>query len=596
MLRSKIIVSLFITLLLSSVAPICAANSNPYFERFSQYSTWNEQLPDEPTPDFLAFVQSPTPLGTKLREKWLYQLAQHQKWLTLNQYYQPSKDVNLQCLAIKAIYRVANQKEAVLKARTIWLDGNTLPGACNNLFELLLAENKIPEALLDKRFNLALDKRNLTLAKYLLKKYRPARTHDERLLDSLYRDPKNVIRLPALPAYSSFYLYSLKRLVSIDLETALKFWQDALQKKIISKADSQAFLAQVALYKAIRNSPDAQNWFAKVHPSFRSALLNDWQIRLALKQQDWQTVETLIEQAANKNTACWQYWLARAYLKNKHPEKGKKVLEKLAKTRNYYGFLASIQLKKPFSFNQQRRTTDSSVLKPYQSILDTIRQLYEHKQQKKASQLLTDFSRELSTQEYSALIYWVSHNLHWYSKAVALSEKKTVVNQLVLRFPIAYPDIIQQVQTNQPVAAALIYAVIKQESGFREEVISRAKAHGLMQVLPKTAASIAKENKTPYSSPTQLFQAKTNITLGTSYLFHLAKRYQHNWLWVVAAYNAGPTQVSYWQKNHLFKESDLWIETLPWHETRNYLKNVLSFYVVYQHLLGQKQDLSIFNF
>ena len=91
-----------------------------------------------------------------------------------------------------------------------------------------------------------------------------------------------------------------------------------------------------------------------------------------------------------------------------------------------------------------------------------------------------------------------------------------------------------------------------------------------------------------------IFTSNKNINIGIAYLQQLAKRFSQHPVLMAAAYNAGPRQAYYWLKNHPPKEIDVWIETLPWQETRNYLKNVTAFYVVYQYRLKQKPDMSRF--
>ena len=117
---------------------------------------------------------------------------------------------------------------------------------------------------------------------------------------------------------------------------------------------------------------------------------------------------------------------------------------------------------------------------------------------------------------------------------------------------------------------------------------------GLMQVMPLTASVVSKMGKIPYNDQKQLFLFQKNINIGSAYLQQLTKRFRNHPVLVAAAYNAGPRQVVHWLKTHPPTEIDEWIETLPWQETRNYLKNVIAFYVVYQYRLNQKPDLKNF--
>lgn len=571
-----------------------ALSGQAYMDRFNAYLTWYENLPITPSPEFLEFVKENTPLANKLRDKWLYELARIKDWTTYNNYYQPSKDMNLRCFAQIAKFNLGLYKEAITGSIPIWLTGESRPQACNTLFDLLLKHDNFDQKFITQRITLALEKRNFHLARYLLKQYKTPHNTEIDNLTSVYQNPANITKLNPGQMNDYFYLYGLKRLVSINMDKALNLWRQDKTKIMLNEQQKQAFLAHIALYKAMRNHADAQEWFAKIKPKYYNDVLVDWQIRFALKNKDWKQVEILINNSKNKDTPCWQYWLARALEKQGKKAEAITVYEPLSKNRHYYGFLASKRLKKTPSFDNEKPTTNTAILKPYQPFIEQVRALYNSKQTVQASRLLNDFISELPKEEASALIYWIATELKWHGKSVYLSNNDTLNNQLLLRFPLAYKDTIKTYASKYAIPPELVFAIIRQESGFREDVTSIAGAKGLMQVMPQTASAVSKTSKIPYSDQKQLFLSQKNLNIGIAYLQHLTKRFSNHPVLVAAAYNAGPRQVVYWLKNHPPKEIDIWIETLPWQETRNYLKNVIAFYVVYQYRLNQKPDLNRF--
>jgi soluble lytic murein transglycosylase len=570
-----------------------SASGKEYMERFQNYMAWNQSIPVSPSPEFLAFIQEQTPLAQKLREKWLFQVARNKDWTTYQRYYQNSTSVSLQCYNLLASYHLGKQEEALQGARPLWLTGSSQPSACNELFDMLLKSESFDNALLKGRIVLALDESNVSLARYLLKQYKPPRKEEADALTDVYLNPTHVTELKPGEFQSDFYLYGLKRLVSVNLDKALKIWQQNNTKKILNIPQQQAFLLHVTTYKAIRNQQDAPLWFAKIKPAYYNDTLLDWQIRYALKQQQWSYVEYLIHHFQDKDNPAWQYWLARAQEAQGRGAPAKELYQKLAKQRNYYGFLASLRLHKNFNFVNEQAVTNLQNLKPYQPFTDQIKSLYLSKQYLEASRLLNDFVLELPKEDKSALAYWLAHELNWHSKSLFLCNNEELNNQLSLRFPLAYQDTITQNANNYSVPKGLIYAIIRQESTFHDDIISPAGAHGLMQLMPSTAKVIAKREKIAYDDKTQLFSAPKNINIGTAYLRQLANRFNHPVL-ISAAYNAGPSRVVYWLKNHPPKQIDIWIETLPWRETRNYLKNIISFYAVYQYRMKEKPDISEF--
>lgn len=589
---SKNILCIFLGIFLNVAA--FATSGQAYLDKFMQYTKWSLNLPTVPDKAFIEFINGTTPLSKKLREKWLYQLAYNKNWSDFSRYYQPSTDINLQCYSYLALYQQGHQQEAVQAAKKLWLTGDTQPKACDQLFTLLLKNHDIDKKLIHQRIVLALQKDNLPLTIYLLKQYSPPRLSEIQLLMDIFRNPKRIARIAPTELHSEFYLYGLKRMVAKDLRQALPYWQLARNLHFLNYTQQQTFLAYAALYEAMRDHLDTLEWFRKVNPAFYNDVLLGCQIRFALKYKQWERVEYLINHVQEKDDPCWQYWLARSLEGQGQKEKATVIYQRLSKTRNYYGFLASWRLKTPLSFENERTVTNKNILKPYQPITNQIHALYVNKQIYEASKLLNDFMSELPKDDKSALLYWLSHDLQWHGKAVYLSSNDQLNNQLFLRFPLVYQETVKTYAKNYKIPKELIYAIIRQESGFRGDVVSAAGAHGLMQIMPATAKSISKNEKIAYVDKKQLFSSQKNIQIGTAYLQQLNKRFHQHPILVAAAYNAGPRQAAFWLKNHPPEEMDIWIETLPWKETRNYLKNIVAFYAVYQYRMQQKSDLTPF--
>lgn len=571
------------------------AKAEAYLERFTTFQYWSNHLPKTPDLDFLAFIDSDKPLAKKLRERWLYLLASQRDWVNFHRYYRASNDITLQCFAHRAGFTLGNQKKALTAALALWLNPESSPKACEPLLELFIHSEYFQDNLITQRLSLALDKGNVSLARYLLNLYKKPRKKEVQLLNQIYQNPKRISQLQKDPLQEIFYLYGLKRLVTVNRKAAIEQWQNPKTQKMLSRRQQQDFIAHMALYQALNNEKDADSWFLKLKPQYYTDVLLEWKIRLYLKRKAWQQVKQIIRHVKDKTNPCWQYWQARAMEEGKELEKAQAIYEKLAKTRQYYGFLASLRTHKKFSFNAEEPTQKPSLLRPYKPFTDNIKQLYFKKQNLEASRLLNDFILELPKEVKSALLSWLSNDLQWHGKSVYMSDNSDhgeLNNQLRLRFPLPFQPNIKQLSEAYQIPMELIYAIMRQESGFREDVVSSAGAHGLMQVMPSTAHVIASREKIGYNDKKQLFLPKKNITLGTAYLKDLSKRFSNNIILIAAAYNAGPSQVHYWLKNKSPEEMDIWIETLPWRETRNYLKNVLSFYAVYQYRMQHKADLS----
>jgi len=144
-----------------------------------------------------------------------------------------------------------------------------------------------------------------------------------------------------------------------------------------------------------------------------------------------------------------------------------------------------------------------------------------------------------------------------------------------LLFPLRHWDIVSVEAAKNQLNPSLIMGLIRQESAFNEKARSSADARGLMQLLPTTASKLARQAGIPRYKAEKLFQAETNIILGTRYLDFLMQRYGRTEL-ALAAYNAGSTRVDLWLKEFGDVDMPEFVERIPFSETRGYIKQVLS--------------------
>jgi soluble lytic murein transglycosylase len=567
---------------------------NVYVERYQQYRAYSEALPNPATSDFLTFVQQSTPLANQLRAKWLYKLAQSKQWDLYNHYYQPSLDVSLQCFSGQALWAAGKEIEALALAKTLFLYGHTRPKACDPLFTHLLANKTEREALVHTRLSLALEANEPGLAIHLLQSDNLKKHTDIQTLNHILQNPRYIQQLHPGKYQDLFYVYGLMLLVPGQMDTAIHQWQQPLTRIMLNETEQQAFLTRVALYKATRNAPDTNTWFAKIKPAYYTDIILSAQIRYALNHKAWKQISRLIPQLKEKQSTEWQYWNARTLAALGQSEKAHVIYETLAAKRDYYGFLASVRIHKTMHFENESVHTQQALIAPFTPITNEIKTLYDKHQINTASQILNDFTSELPKSEQSAMAYWVATTLQWPNKAIYLANRESLKNQLALRFPLTHTQPITQYAKTYQIPPAFIYAIIRQESVFHPQIVSSAGARGLMQLMPQTAAHIAKNERLPAQRYKDLFNPQNNIHLGTAYLHQLSNHFHHHPVLMAAAYNAGPTQVARWLNMHPFHDMDIWIETIPFQETRGYLKNVVAFYAVYLYRMHLKPDLSLF--
>jgi len=169
----------------------------------------------------------------------------------------------------------------------------------------------------------------------------------------------------------------------------------------------------------------------------------------------------------------------------------------------------------------------------------------------------------------------------WYDRAVFTFNTGDALRFYEQRFPLAGQDRLVPQAEEAGIDPSWAYAILRAESAWMPDARSGADARGLMQLLPSTAALVAKRNGITWTGGDSLFDPVTNIILGTRYLAQMAARFSGApWL-ASAAYNAGPGKVDQWLEARGSLQPDIFIATIPYKETREYVARVMSFAVIY---------------
>lgn len=164
-------------------------------------------------------------------------------------------------------------------------------------------------------------------------------------------------------------------------------------------------------------------------------------------------------------------------------------------------------------------------------------------------------------------------------------------------YPLYYDRTVAEASEKWKIPASAIWSVMKKESAFEPQIVSYANAYGLMQLIPPTAREVTRKLNLPFEDPRQLFDARMNIQLGTFYLATLLRRYQGNYYYALAAYNAGPHRVDRWRKLIQTGDDDLFLENIEFEQTRVYVRTVMRYYWTYFMLMNpQKIPTDVFPF
>ncbi len=566
----------------------------PYLEYYQLDRNFNT-VSDAATQQFLDKYPN-TPLAYRLRVKWLTKLAHMQQWLHYIAIYQPTTSVVLQCNYLYALQQTGKAQEADLLIPTLWQTGQSQPGDCDVVFTSWLNTKADKDILLWQRFELALKIYNFGLANYLSKQMSDQKKNEALAIIKLYSQPNLVNNTVFQKKYPSAEVISfgIARMAQRDPSNAIQTWNRLKSNYVFTQVQKQRIFQAIALKFALRKNNQSLIWFQKVINDKLDSVYQDWLIRAGIYHQDWKLVKKRIEIMPKKerDLSQWQYWYARALDELGDKKSAAKIFAAVAKDHCYYGFLAESYTKRSIELTNITPVITTAEVVAVKQLPGFQRAtlLYQLNLQYDAALELNNLINEVDQHQRYIITKLVS-DWQWYPETLLLSNKLIYKVDFSLRFPLLYENTVNQNANLRALNPALIYAIIRQESYFGANSFSPAGAIGLMQMMPTTALRTSKQFQIKYSDTKELLNPEVNIAFGSAHLKKSLGDFANNPVLAIAAYNAGPEAVNRWLPKGKIIPADIWIETIPFHETRNYIKNVISNFIVYQYRLGQVPNL-----
>jgi soluble lytic murein transglycosylase len=528
------------------------------------------------------------PFAHSLRVIWLKSLAKKADWDSFLDAYTPQKNTILKCYFLTAYlnkYFRLNQ-ELLNSAKDLWLVGKSQPNACNPVFNYLYTNNIISSDLRLQRSILAIKNGNSGLAGYLAKDLPIEERKWIWRWKLVYQNPAKVLRnfrYKNTKFARELLLYGLRRLAGKDAELAYEYWK-SYQNYLTLKEKDELF-SYIALKAASQKHSKAAFWLEQVDNELITDKLILARLQIYLVKEDWQAVIKLIDSLP---VAKYEYWYARALEKVGSHYKANQIYQKLAKNRDYYGFLAADKLGLSYDFNSQplniSKKAQAELLSKYRG-LQRARELYFLKFNYFARLEWNKVLVELNSEEIKTAAS-LAHNWGWHNRAIITLAKVKYWDDLEIRFPLAFYDDVVGNAEIQNLDYSYIYGVIRQESIFQIDARSRSGAKGLMQLMPATAKYIIKRQR--FNGIDDVLLPANNIKLGSSYLRMMLNMFNNNHILATAAYNGGPTNVKRWAKQYPCLAPDIWIELIPFGQTRKYVKRVLSYAVMFESRMVDK--------
>lgn len=572
----------------------------PYLE-YREYTARLDQFSADTIFQFIA-TNSDSPLAERLRKVWLDHLRSSDRdddFLTA--YSEAAASVEQRCHFQLINYRRGERQHSLPAALALWQVGRSQPNGCDPLFDRLIADGYISEEMAWKRYVNALLNHEYRLAAYV-ERFFTSNAYRQRAatLMAIDRQPATVGNYVLVQEYSPEVLavlaHGLTHLAQQDAPAALRHWQHYRQHHHFTAASQQQVTGALVRNLFIQGHRTVADQLLRDAAAVVDARILDWRLQQAIKAGEWSAVidwSTVLPPAL-AGSSRWRYWRARA-LEATAPgnRETRDIYQQLAKERNFYGFLASDKLQRPYAMQHQPVAIPEAQIDELASRPPFVR----------IAELLYHQNRVAARQEWNLQLRgqprdrWLTaarlaQRWQWHHQAITSMIRADYWDDVDIRFPLAYSEHFDHNAGQMQIPLALLFAISRQESSFEPTVVSPAGARGLMQLMPATARETARRHSVPYRGESDLNDPALNIRLGSHYYRQMLDRFGNNRILATAAYNAGPRRVDGWLRQTAGTlPYDIWIELIPFAETRNYVQSVLAFSMIFAHHLNAPEPM-----
>ena len=614
---SRVVRLVVLAAALSASAPACAANEDDFIaareafrvgdarkleasarrlnryvlEPYVAYWQLRLRLDDASAAEVRRFTATyaDTPLAGRILADWLRLLARTGQWeqfdLEFPRY--SGEDLDLACYGIQSQVR-AGQADPLLQARSLWFVGRELPDACTPLFNALAQDQRLTQDDIWTRVRIALETGRVAMAHKAWQYLAPEQQPDYRTLTLVSTNPAGFLERQQFDLKSragrETVMFAAYRLARTSPQQAAAHWT-RIEPRFSVEARAYVW-GQIAYFAAMRHEPEALAWFARARDL--SDVQLGWKVRAALRQRNWEEVQSAIDAMTDKEReqSGWRYWKARGLKAAGRDDEALALLRPLAQEYNFYGQLALEEL-------GERISTPPSAFKPGPTEL---RAMGENLSIRRALELYRLNMRVEGVREWIWAIRGfddrqlltaaeLARRQQLYDRAINTADKTESLHDFGLRYLAPFRDVLRARTSQLNLDEAWVYGLIRQESRFIVDARSRVGASGLMQLMPDTAKWVAR--RVGLRNIADVTEVDTNVTLGTYYLRHVLDNLDGHPVLASAAYNAGPGRARAWRPDVPI-EGAVYAETIPFTETRDYVKKVMSNASYYAHGFSQQ--------
>lgn len=541
---------------------------------------------------------SDTPLERRVRKPWLEYLLKRRKYDLFVEFYRPGYSTELQCAYLRHYQKDPSTAAHREKVAAVWNVGQSQPRACDPVFKEWMNKGGLDEGLVLQRIEKAASAGEQRLLTYLTTLLREEKKYLAKLWRDAHRNPSRAVDFRRYRGQYShveadIFTTAVTRLVWQDPDLALDSYNQVNSHLNLTTEQHQEITNRFAIALSLDHDARAETWLMKVLDLTPDESTLHWHLAFLIRQQQWQKIKLLIEKVPPQlsNTLQFQYWYARAHEQIGQVDVAKDIYLGLSKRRDYYGFLASARLNvKPSLAHRPLATNEQDITDILAS--EFSRRAFELRaigRDYRARLEWRYLQRDLSEQALLASAK-ISSAWDWHDQTIHTLGGLEEFDDIELRFPVAFSELLVREAQKNNLQPAWSLAIARRESAFMPDAVSTANARGLMQILPSTARYIEKRR----ISSRDLLKPDVSARLGNKYLRYLLDKLGNDNLLATASYNAGWRKVTEWLPKEQAIDADVWIELIPYRETRSYVKAVLVYQQIYQTKLVAPLDNQVF--
>lgn len=534
-------------------------------------------------------------LAERLRMAWIKRLASEKRWQEFDSEYvllaQPDQET--QCWAAQSGGQFA--AENMKKLSEGWLTLTALPDACDVPLQMLFTNGTKTQNDVWLRFRQLVENKHLSKAGDFIQILPKNEAPDPATLKTALANPARFLGSDTARQANNrddreVVMAALVRLARTKVEDAAKLWQ-RLQGKNYSREEQGYVWGQLAWMAAIRQMPEAGQWFEQATDTHLSDDQYAWKVRIALRSENWAKVRSTIESMppALRAQPAWTYWLGRALAAQGDTSGSKRMFQQIAGEPRFYGILATEALGRQYAWPAAAQPVSPQEIANAQASPDLQRALALYRLNMR-TEAMREWNWALRNADDRFLLAAaeLARRNGLYDRAINTAERTQTQHDFSLRYLAPFYDVFAQQAKAQNLDLAWVYGLARQESRFQPVVRSGAGAQGLMQIMPATGRWIARKQGFKDYSADWLTRIDENIQVGCAYLRHVLDLLSNNPVMASAAYNAGPGRPRRWRDDSRPMEGAIFAETIPFNETREYVKRVMTNTEMYATLFDAK--------